>query len=257
MTILSTDLRALKRRGYNGALANSPKSWRYADQVISTVDRILRQQKAEREAAENAVRATADNTALISRPSQKIQNISPPPIPQSARPVSSVVDGSSPALPGSLEPPLEPPSTSSQSDPVKPGSRPPSTMMQNWKRKLTGMADSHRSEHGDSGPPIPGNPGMLSNGPLQNNPTVTPKSNIGELYHSHLSNILSISVLLASNIDMAIKACRREQGHLLRNRDHMQMIKESLDEGYCDISGRAGDLDYIGGSRCKLLFGLS
>jgi len=45
---------------------------------------------------------------------------------------------------------------------------------------------------------------------------------------------------------MAIKACRREQGHLLRNRDHMQMIKESLDEGYCDISGRAGDLDYIG-----------
>ena len=26
----------------------------------------------------------------------------------------------------------------------------------------------------------------------------------------------------------------------------MQMVKESLDEGYCDISGRAGDLDFIG-----------
>lgn len=26
----------------------------------------------------------------------------------------------------------------------------------------------------------------------------------------------------------------------------MQMVKESLDEGYCDISGRAGDLDLIG-----------
>jgi len=45
---------------------------------------------------------------------------------------------------------------------------------------------------------------------------------------------------------MAIRACRGEQGHLLRNRDHMQMIKESLDEGYCDISGRTGDLDCIG-----------
>lgn len=47
---------------------------------------------------------------------------------------------------------------------------------------------------------------------------------------------------------MAIKACREEQGHLLRNREQMQTVKESLDEGYCDISGRAGDLDFIG--RC-------
>ena len=45
---------------------------------------------------------------------------------------------------------------------------------------------------------------------------------------------------------MAIKACTQEQGHLLRNRDHMQMVKESLDEGYCDISGRVGDLDLVG-----------
>jgi len=26
----------------------------------------------------------------------------------------------------------------------------------------------------------------------------------------------------------------------------MQMVKESLDEGYCDISGHVGDLDFIG-----------
>jgi hypothetical protein len=45
---------------------------------------------------------------------------------------------------------------------------------------------------------------------------------------------------------MAIKACTQEQGHLLRNRDQMQMVKESLDEGYCDISGRVGDLDLVG-----------
>jgi hypothetical protein len=89
---------------------------------------------------------------------------------------------------------------------------------------------------------------MVSGGQHRNNPTVTPQSNIGEFHRSHYLEFLSTSLLPASNIDMAIKACRREQGHLLRNRDHMQMIKESLDEGYCDISGRAGDLDYIGGS---------
>ena len=26
----------------------------------------------------------------------------------------------------------------------------------------------------------------------------------------------------------------------------MQIVKESLDEGYCDISGRVGDLDHVG-----------
>lgn len=45
---------------------------------------------------------------------------------------------------------------------------------------------------------------------------------------------------------MAIQACRPESGNLLRNREQMQRVKESLDEGYCDISGRAGDLQHIG-----------
>ncbi len=26
----------------------------------------------------------------------------------------------------------------------------------------------------------------------------------------------------------------------------MQMVKESLDEGYCDVSGRTADLDLVG-----------
>ena len=52
--------------------------------------------------------------------------------------------------------------------------------------------------------------------------------------------------ILASNIDMAIKACSEETSDLLRNRQQMQMVKESLDEGYCDVSGRTGDLDFIG-----------
>ena len=34
----------------------------------------------------------------------------------------------------------------------------------------------------------------------------------------------------------------------------MQIVKESLDEGYCDISGRAGDLDFIGA--CSIILAI-
>lgn len=57
-----------------------------------------------------------------------------------------------------------------------------------------------------------------------------------------LSNIL----IKASNIDMAIKSCTEEKNDLLRNREQMQMVKESLDGGYCDVLGRTGDLDLVG-----------
>jgi hypothetical protein len=50
---------------------------------------------------------------------------------------------------------------------------------------------------------------------------------------------------------MAIRACAPERSNLLRNREAMQMVRESLDEGYCDVSGRAGDLDFVG--RCSIL----
>ena len=39
-----------------------------------------------------------------------------------------------------------------------------------------------------------------------------------------------------------------ERVNLLRNRDEMEMVNKSLEEGYCDVSGRVGDLDYIGQS---------
>jgi hypothetical protein len=45
---------------------------------------------------------------------------------------------------------------------------------------------------------------------------------------------------------MAIKACAPERSNLLRNREEMQMVKESLDEGYCDVTGKTGDLDHVG-----------
>jgi hypothetical protein len=37
---------------------------------------------------------------------------------------------------------------------------------------------------------------------------------------------------------MAIKACAPERSDLLWNREEMQMVRESLDEGYCDVTGR-------------------
>ncbi len=45
---------------------------------------------------------------------------------------------------------------------------------------------------------------------------------------------------------MAIKACRPENGNLVRNKQEMQQVKESLNDGYCDISGQVGDLNLIG-----------
>ncbi len=51
---------------------------------------------------------------------------------------------------------------------------------------------------------------------------------------------------LANNINMAIGACAPERSNLLRNREEMQMVRESLDEGYCDVSGRAGELNLVG-----------
>ncbi|KAI9511382.1 hypothetical protein F5148DRAFT_1172037 [Russula earlei] len=51
---------------------------------------------------------------------------------------------------------------------------------------------------------------------------------------------------IASNIDMAIRACAPERSHLLRNRKEMHMVKESLNDGYCDVSGRSDDLDLVG-----------
>jgi len=51
---------------------------------------------------------------------------------------------------------------------------------------------------------------------------------------------------IESNIKQAIAACREERQNLLHNREEMQVVKESLEEGYCDVAGRVGDLVFIG-----------
>ena len=51
-----------------------------------------------------------------------------------------------------------------------------------------------------------------------------------------------------ANIDMAIRACREEKQDLVRNKAQMQMVKESLNDGYCDVSGQGGDMSLAGTS---------
>ena len=84
----------------------------------------------------------------------------------------------------------------------------------------------------------------------QPGPHVTPLSNIGMLCESGQTYRLIISFAYplypANNIDMAIKACAPEKNNLLRNREEMEVVRESLDEGYCDVSGRTADLDFVG-----------
>ena len=54
--------------------------------------------------------------------------------------------------------------------------------------------------------------------------------------------------LPASNIDTAIRACREEKSNTIQSHQQMQMVKEKLSGGYCDISGTLGDLTRFGES---------
>ena len=45
---------------------------------------------------------------------------------------------------------------------------------------------------------------------------------------------------------MAIKACAPERSNLLRNREEMQVVLESLDEGYCHVTRKIGNLELVG-----------
>ena len=45
---------------------------------------------------------------------------------------------------------------------------------------------------------------------------------------------------------MAIRACREERGSLLQSKREMKIVKESLNDSYCDITGSAVDMVLAG-----------
>ena len=209
MTILDTQLKALKARGYNGrcivhAVVCLVLNWR-------TVDRILRQQKAEREAAEKAAqerreaeakaaqvaRETMEKTAL----SANSQLVSPHTTSTKPTPVPALQSTSLPHASQSIPPdnllPI-PPSAGNEVDLSK---GPASQMMKSldaFKRRLVKKSDQPlpptpipieepRPRPSSSfGADLPGKPGSELN-LLQKSRTptpapqahVTPLSNIG------------------------------------------------------------------------------
>ncbi|KAG5646294.1 hypothetical protein DXG03_003891 [Asterophora parasitica] len=235
MTILSTDLKALKRRGYNGKVA-VPTCHTPSTDVYLAVDRILRQQKAERQAVE---KDRLENASLLSKPPLSATSTASAPLtpltPDSVLP-STPPSAQTPSTP--LKPPSPPPLPSKPPLPIiepPPTSRNPFKIFQ---RKI---------EPSTSGELAPLIPPFSHKSPIRPDTDghVTPLSNISKRKRKVESTLPTLPSI-ESNIDMAIKACRPESGNLLRNRQEMRQVKESLDEGYCDISGRVGDLNRVG-----------
>ena len=54
-----------------------------------------------------------------------------------------------------------------------------------------------------------------------------------------------IDTLIGANIDLAIRKCKEERNLTLSHGRQMQIVKESLNEGYCDISGHEEDMAFI------------
>jgi len=210
------------------------------------VDKILKQQQQDRKMAEEARRSryigseTSDSaTTLVPQPVA--------PRPQRANPPDSIAARSKsptrrPGLPGGWEPApgsspphAIPPPVATPSLPEMPPNelgtaRTPTTpepsnnalpignALQNLRRKLVShMPSSSEIVRFTPSPQVP-----------QNTRFVTPQSNI------------------RANVDMAIKACKPEEGTLLHNRKKMEIVKESLNEGYCDTAGQVGNLEFLG-----------
>ncbi|CAG7850452.1 SubName: Full=Uncharacterized protein {ECO:0000313/EMBL:CCA72144.1} [Serendipita indica DSM 11827] len=194
-TILSTDLPSLRRRGYN-------------------VDRILNQQKVEREARESARRAAEREAAQMRPPGSFVDNTHP------EEPAS--VTGAAPPLP-----PKRPDDISQTGGETTPRPETPTTVEKDRNSKgFFNTMKNKFSESNRSGPTA----GTSTNhrNKIQGNTQPTPESDINK------------------NVEQAINACRPEARNLLQNRQRMEMIKEALDEGYCDVSGMAGDLVAVG-----------
>ncbi|KAI0701855.1 hypothetical protein BC835DRAFT_1435271 [Cytidiella melzeri] len=223
MTILSTDLKALRRRGYN-------------------VDRILQKQREEERVAKDAARERAKQTALVSQTT--------PMVPFDGGSNLVVSNESAPSIPTGTRPtsprPVSVASTRTESTlmddaVVESKPRPHSALrplMNNWKRKVMGNEQPRSplpaDEQSEKSAPSVHESALLPPRPASSRP-VTPKTQITPMRD------------IETNINIAIQACKAERSENLKNREQMKIVKETLNDSYCDISGQkdlvlAGDM---------------
>lgn len=178
MTILSTDLRALRRRGYNGMsfiIENMVSP--VLNCTILPVDRILQRQKVE--AAENTAREKAKQTALVSQSSPGASSTPVPPIPKDTRPVSPPPSITSSATETTLG------EGSNDRDKHRPQS-----MLRNLRKKIIGdnsppqipgaLPIEHHVAPPSGNTPLLMPPRPNPSRPATPGPSVTPMSNIGD-----------------------------------------------------------------------------
>lgn len=232
------------------------------------MDRILRQQKAEREAAEERARREAkekaEALALIPQHDSKVSpapdnmlvSNKEKPVPAlPSMPVDQTLAGGQAAIrntfdnlrrrfAGRNDRPLSQGEASTSTAVSPPAheahedSSPRRTSEDNRERSLTPQPRPEQSL-------MP--PQLGTSRPRTPQAHATPRSNISKTYAVDLRATDTNSPPV-SNINMAIKACRGERGQSVTNKEHMQMVKESLDEGYCDMTGHAVDLSLVGKS---------
>ncbi|KAF9529296.1 hypothetical protein CPB83DRAFT_906254 [Crepidotus variabilis] len=234
MTILSTDLRSLKRRGYN-------------------VERILRQQKEAKLAASTAEAARlkkdeeslakqqqeakqraasiSEKSSLASRDSQA--TLLPDPAGSQLMKTFQNFRNKLNAGPGqpNRERELPPPPVPHDSKPLPPQTLDEYAMNQKYLSSVGQGGQPSRPSTDSSIAESDDFPGSFPQPKSSKKPT-------GSSTAIPLDNI-------KRNIDIALESCKAESGNLLQNREHMQKIKESTDDGYCDISGRRGNLHNI------------
>ncbi|KAG8883551.1 hypothetical protein FRB97_006398 [Tulasnella sp. 331] len=220
MTILSTDLRALRRRGFN-------------------VDRIIHQQKVEQRLM--AAQRVAEEQSLAQMPGADPFQPAPapslpPPLNEKARlppPPGGLRGAKAAAIPRASSPPpqsaVRPPSPDGRTI----ASSRSKTVASN---ALNSLKDRFIRKGGipNGFPSLPGSDSTLAGaGASSSAPRgdeearVTPTNDIDR------------------NIRTAIAACRAEKSSVVANRQQMTTVKESLDDGYCDISGADNDFSLI------------
>ena len=64
--------------------------------------------------------------------------------------------------------------------------------------------------------------------------------------YTECSSQQSLTTFPGANINMAIKACNPEKDQLLHHLNSMEVIKEFLNDGYCDVSGQVDNLKLVG-----------